>query len=138
MSGLFINLLSGFLGILLGALVGFWLEIIKERLNRIENKILEEKLNVIPVTDEFISKAKNYPAPNVVKDESLRALAEKYLRLRVIVTGGQLKRLNEAWETLKNTTEKEMCGTSGAGVFDTSREEQKKDFEKVPKFLFQG
>lgn len=124
-----------FLTAIFGGGVGFWLGIIKERLNRIEKQIMDEKLNVMPTLDRIIEKAKYYPCPNIVRTGDIPVLAQNYLRLRVIIKGRKLNRLNETWETLITTTEKEMMNSSGAAVYDPNNPAQKKEFEAVHQTL---
>ena len=79
--------------------------------------IKDAKLKLIPVLDQAIEKAAHDPSPNIVLRESIAKLKETYLRFRIHLTGRKLRKFNEAWTRLQQTTEAEMIEGSNNGVF---------------------
>jgi hypothetical protein len=88
--------------------------------------IRADKLQLIPLIETFISKAENYPVPNVVRGECVGALRGWHLRFRIHLNGRRLHAFNAAWEKLQGTTETEMIGPSGQAIFlpDQAKEHQ--------------
>ncbi|HXC34614.1 MAG TPA: hypothetical protein VNV43_01995 [Candidatus Acidoferrales bacterium] len=125
-------LLSAF-GIVFGGLVGFWLGIVRERHNRTESKILEEKMQLLPSLERLI-KGRNFSA---IPSENLHSingiLLPNYERLKVIVTGRKLKTLTANWEAIFNIpmTETELAGFSKSHLVDTWTSEEIKRLTEI-------
>jgi len=120
------------LGFLVGAFVAHKLDLGRSRTLKLEADIKADKLQLVPLLDGLISKAAHYPAPNIVRMESIRELGEWHSRFRIHLKGGRLHAFNAAWQALEQTTEKEMTGSSKTGVFADGQED---DFRKVAEIL---
>jgi len=71
----------------------------------------------------LVDSAKVCDVPNLVRCEIRSTLYQSHARFRQNLTGKRLDSYDEAWETLKNTTDKEVSGTSG--IFDKNDPELK-------------
>lgn len=126
MDNLIINILSGFLGILFGALVGFWVGIVTERHKQIVSKLIELKIEIIPVVNNLMKESNLSAIPYENLALINRFLLPDYEKLKVIVTGRKLKKLNSKWEAIFNVTmtETEKAGYSKSHLTSTwTREE---------------
>jgi hypothetical protein len=63
-----IKILLSLLGITFTGAIGFWLGILKERINGIENRIIEEKLKLMPELEHIILTAPAHPPFRVFVD----------------------------------------------------------------------
>jgi hypothetical protein len=118
--------------VLIGVLAGNRLTLGRDRILKREADIKADQLELIPLISGFINKAAHYPAPNIVRNESMSALKNWHFRFRIHLKGGRLTAFNAAWQALEQTTEAEMIGDSGQAVFT---ENQADEFKKVAQVL---
>jgi hypothetical protein len=117
---------------LIGLIAGNRLTLGRDRVLKHESDIKADKLEFIPLIDRVIMDAANHCAPNIVRMQSYPPLNQIYLRFRIHLKGRHLRALDKAWQELAQTTESEMVGNSGNGVF---ADNQSEELHKVQKIL---
>ena len=127
-----IGTLFSCLGFLVGAIVAHKLDLGRARTLKLEADIKTDRLQLVPLIERLITKASHYPAPNIVRIECIRELNDWHSRFRMHLKGRRLAAFNTAWQSLQQTTEKEMVGCSGQGVFT---QDQGDDFRRVSQIL---
>src|SRR5689334_4572194 len=87
---------SGIVGGLIVALIQSLMSRSSDRVLKREADIKADKLKFVPLIESFISKARSYPSPNIVRHDCLRELQGLQHRFRLHLSGGKLRRFSEA------------------------------------------